>query len=113
MEKGNNVRDLIFLCLVPISATAFGSICWAADRAMPVPGHVPTAFPPLVPPPHPYHCPLGMAPAATGPCQYLRQHLPHPPQLARTRPTSDPMGTHMVVVLPAPLCPRKDTTWFS
>lgn len=46
--------------------------------------------------------------------QDTRQHLPHLLQLARrTWPTSALTGTHMVVVLPAPLCPRKDTTWFS
>lgn len=65
--------------------------------------------------PHTQHCcPLGMAPAATGPCRDKLKPLPHTLQLARgTWSLSAWTGTHMVVVLPAPLCPRKDTTWFS
>lgn len=114
MEKGNNMRDLVFLRLVPIPATTSRSICWAPGRGKSVQGHAPAACPPLVPPQQPHCCPLGMAPASTGPCKDITQHLPHPLQLARrTRPTSTPTSTHIVVVLPAPLCPRKDTTWFS
>lgn len=75
-------------------------------------GHAPATCPPFVQPA--IHGPRGMAPDATGPCKDITWHLPHPLQLAR-RIWHMPalMGTHIVVVLPAPLCPRKDTTWFS
>lgn len=102
------MRDLACLPLSPISITTSQSICQAlAEQYQCRALHWPPV--PLLCHSHTHTASLWAQHQPWSPVRMAMWHLPNS-SLTRTQPMA---GTHMVVVLPAPLCPRKDTTWFS